>query len=636
MANSGGHSAAAGELGTAAPAAHFRLFSRPDFIAAVNNFREHFGQEVRSRTTEGYTFLGRDRHGQQPPAQAGWPAAPRGGGVTGALGRIQTTQQASPVHSNTSHVSLTTQPLDAAGAARGGRVGAGGPATATTTTSSSQRENENPLDNLLSYIKPSPQSAPNTARSGGGPADMAGGSAFKKTVVVGQAQSRLDVVSQGLPEHLSVTLPPMERLLALRAGLGKLAAQVEQQQQQQREQAQQRDARKRSDAQTDSQSASADQMRKRSAGLVFHIQVPKKARRSVIDAIVASSSSSSTLSSVPSSKRRVPGVSDDSARVGPKRARKQPAAGAATGTTNHDSQGSSPLSTPPSSSDTQQLSPPTPLVRSGEAARSSSSSSSVWRSQANGTRARSKSRSKEPRGLSMQEASGGGLSEAEVERIRRQSGRLEVLMREFKHGGDAERMGGRAELEIGYYLESLACCLEDFWCRRAWQQAGDVRKNWATMLAICEYLGRRCGGAELAAQRGSASLIAAVVHYQLAATALAARSTGDGGQAARDAAEHLEKMERMEQDSGAVASAHGLARQFPRVWQRCQEAAAGGGRFELRSTPHMRRWPAVAYPVGATSNPLDVANFVRQVNHEWLERSGLSLDRGPRARGQPG
>ncbi|KAJ2097633.1 hypothetical protein GGI16_004514, partial [Coemansia sp. S142-1] len=37
------------------------LFKRPEFIAGIEDFRKHFGQEVRCKTTEGYTFLGLDK-----------------------------------------------------------------------------------------------------------------------------------------------------------------------------------------------------------------------------------------------------------------------------------------------------------------------------------------------------------------------------------------------------------------------------------------------------------------------------------------------------------------------------------------------------------------------------------------------
>ncbi|KAJ2000153.1 hypothetical protein H4R26_004752, partial [Coemansia thaxteri] len=46
------------------------LLKRPDFAAGIEEFRKHFGQDVRSKTTEGYTFLGLDKAVfGQPPSQ---------------------------------------------------------------------------------------------------------------------------------------------------------------------------------------------------------------------------------------------------------------------------------------------------------------------------------------------------------------------------------------------------------------------------------------------------------------------------------------------------------------------------------------------------------------------------------------
>ncbi|KAJ2121246.1 hypothetical protein IW147_004411 [Coemansia sp. RSA 720] len=606
---------------------HFQLFNRPDFVAAVNNFREHFGLEVRSKTTEGYTFLGRDRHA--PPARV---APPR---------RSQPTHGASPADSNTSHASPAPNPTGISNGQRGPAQRA--PAVATTTPVS-QREEENTLDSLLNYMKRSPQSVPNTAR-GRGTAGAAAGSVFQKTVVVSQAQSRLDTLNFSLPTHLAPAIPALEQLFALRAGISRLAAQAEERQQMQQKNAVHENGHEneprsrvgRPGSAHEPPSNSGDRPPKKRAlgsAFVFQIQVPKKARRNVIDAIVATSLG-----------KRQTSTSADNVRAGPKRARKQPASSCVSNGSR--AQASSPPSTPPQSM------PPSPYtaaqrsspVRNGQQRLPPDNARAAREPSRSNTRSRSKSRApsrldsdmrssqsrSESMGSSLAEAPGlaSSMTEAEIERLRRQSARLETLMRAFKHGGDAEREpGGRVELMIGYYLESLACCLEDFWGRRVWQAAGEVRKNWSTMLDICRYVYRRCTAPELATQRGCAALIAAAVHYQMASAALdTVRQTADADdavRAARDASTHMSEIKQYEQ-GGMLAGAACLARQFPRTWQRCQEVPPTLGAFELRSQPNTRRWPAVAYPVGAASNPLDVANLVRQVNCEWLERCGLSL-----------
>ncbi|KAI9504690.1 hypothetical protein BX070DRAFT_251514 [Coemansia spiralis] len=227
-------------------------------------------------------------------------------------------------------------------------------------------------------------------------------------------------------------------------------------------------------------------------------------------------------------------------------------------------------------------------------------------------------------------AIGASMQASEVELLRRQSIRLEEFMRSFKRSGDAERdPGGRIELEVGHYLESLSCCLEDFWCRRALQPPSDVNKNWQTMLGICEYLYRRCDSRELSSLRGCTGLVTACVYYQLASVTIELlqehKDPSGARKAAANASKYMREMERYEQGWRALLSAHDMARLFPQTWLRCQESPAQYAQFEIRSHPYTRKWPAVAYPLSSTSNPLDVANFVRQIGHEWLGRLGLSL-----------
>ncbi|KAJ2158919.1 hypothetical protein GGF46_003424 [Coemansia sp. RSA 552] len=393
---------------------------------------------------------------------------------------------------------------------------------------------------------------------------------FAKTVVVSEAQSRLDALNPTLPEHLSISIPSVQQLYALRAGVAKLAERSAQKKSRAAEAARKEKERaalkSRAVAETEPDGGGRGRGRKRAhGGFVLQISVPRKARRRVIDAISeaprtkrvheearrARGSRSRTGSSSPGSSRTRAGPPDKARPVGPERA-----------------------------------------------------------------------------GLDRTET---GMSEGDVDRMRQQSARLEALMRAFKHGGDATReAGGRVEEEVGYYLESLACCLEDFWSRRVWEAASEVGKKWETMVGFCNFVFKRSGSAELAPQRGCAALIAASVHYQLASVALGAvrRATDDAGaaaRAARAAAQHVADMEQAARSGSGLVDAHCLARSFPQTWRRCQESAVNLGAFELRSRPQARAWPPVQYPVGPTSNPLDVANFVRQVGHECLERRGLSL-----------
>ncbi|KAJ2673546.1 hypothetical protein IWW42_002269 [Coemansia sp. RSA 1085] len=607
------------------PPRHFGLFTRPDFLAGVESFHEHYGLEVRSKTAEGYTFLGKYNHA--PPHSSRAAHARAGPASTAAAaaaaGRNQAAHAASPSYSNTSPGS---HPAGTEGSQRGLGATAVQRATGTATTSTtSQRQNgESMLDNLLSFMKPSPQSAPNTAR--GGPAgtaaapatasaakaaEPAAGTGFRKTVVVSQAQSRIDALSPSLPAHHSLELPSIKHLMQLRNGISALSALAEQRRQATQhpahENAHKRQAndshgrsRKHEDKAADEEHRDSTKKRTREAGFVFQLRVPKKARRSVIDAIAAATP-----------EKRQAAASANADRTGVKRARKRPATAAA-----HSHPGSSPASMPS----------PSPAARRS---RSKGRSKSRQRPQAGDGDENTPYRS-----ASIVEGSSclvsPGMSAAEIEKLRRQSARLESMMRKHKHSGDAEReSGGQPELQIGHYLESLACCLEDFWCRRMWQSLAEVHKNWSTMLSICKYLQKRCSTPELAPQLGCAAIITASVYYQLASTALAVVRQSSNiehvSRAAEDAAKHLADMERVEKSTGALLSAHYLARQFPRTWQRCQENAGTLGEYELRSYSHTKRWPPVAYPVGATTNPLDVANLVRQLNHEWLARSALSL-----------
>ncbi|KAJ2890095.1 hypothetical protein GGI21_006303, partial [Coemansia aciculifera] len=206
-------------------------------------------------------------------------------------------------------------------------------------------------------------------------------------------------------------------------------------------------------------------------------------------------------------------------------------------------------------------------------------------------------------------------------------------MRLFKRSGDAEHEPpGKKELELGYYLESLACCLEDFWSRKAFSSADEMKKKWPTMLGMCKHLYRESSTPKQSALRGCAALIISCVSYRISLAGLEAAGQEPGAAAAAaaglgsDVARALADMEKYEQSYRQALSAFELSQQFPKTWVRCQgSSATAAATYEPRSHPVASKWPSVAYPVGATSNPMDVANFVRQVGCEWLEHSKLSL-----------
>ncbi|KAJ2511070.1 hypothetical protein GGI11_005244 [Coemansia sp. RSA 2049] len=741
----------------------FSLLSRADFAAGINSFREHFGQEVRSKIPEGYTFLGLDKMGllQQTPVQNTAPRSveERSNPAGQHLALSSAGSGMSPAHSSTSPASNFNNPANGSAAPLK-------PAKVSVPMQhASDREKLSTLDNLLSYMKRSPQPAAATARTTGlyGKTSGLENSKFVKTVVVSEAKSRVDALNFSLPDHLSIDIPSIERLVNLQRGLDKLQVRLEQNQQREKEQQQQQqqqqklklDKKRQQDVvnpsprkgdtmpsdnpeEKDKQkyvgglypvveiergpkeyraiSRSADRKRNGSVAreldptaeddditkpsqkqplshFTLHIRVPKKARRQLIEA----------LSSISNNKRQAPTdyINDEVQRLDKKRARKSSVSSRNNGdiepTLPHTTlQPPSPAHQTTSNSQSSSISPSQPIRKiamhgdsrnapaepkaaSALASRMSRSRSPSVASEKKSSveavemlvpedaqKASSKLASKlhlrdgdlkRGRGLEKQASTGimqqrsasresvksmptvgsdgpksigATMQTSEIEQLRRQSTRLENFMRSFKRNGDSERdPGGRVELEIGHYLESLSCCLEDFWCRRAFYSPSDVSKNWQTMLGICEYLYKRCDSRELAAFRGCTGLISACVYYQLLSVSAEITQHGNDPervkQAVVDISKYTGEMEKYEQGWRTQLSAHHVSRLFPQTWGRCQEIAPRLGPFEIRSSPYTKRWPAVAYPVGATSNPLDVANFVRQIDHEWLSRLGLAL-----------
>ncbi|KAJ2486006.1 hypothetical protein EV174_001381 [Coemansia sp. RSA 2320] len=515
------------------------LLKRPDFAAGIEEFRKHFGQDVRSKTTEGYTFLGLDKavFGQPPSQQQqNIQSQPKPEPAQAKLAeKTPVVLESSPVISS-KHQLPQSQSSTAASAPRprAARLAAKGVAPAEVEIEvlgdncSLPKEDESTLDHLLGYIKTSPPvSATATASMATADAPTMHRLTFRKTVVVCEAQARLSALAPALPAHLDVILPSVRRLEKLQLRLDELQAQ----------------------AILSKQQPKAQQHRA-SRGHTEHAKVV-------------------------------------SARSG----------GALGENRSRDASGS-------------RLSRHRPEQRIDDAAREVLASD----------------------GRSHPAAE---ISSSEIEQLKRLSARLENYMRSFKHSGDAEREPkGRLELEVGYYLESLACCLEDFWCRRAFQPLLEAKKKWSTMLDICEYLHRRCSTRDLSPLCGCATLITACVYYQLSSTALeigkGTREYGELSKITCEVARYQSEMEKNEQSSRQLLSAHEISRLFPMTWKRCQLSPSAHAKYEPRSQPLASKWPAVAYPLSATSNPMDVANFVRQLGHEWLDRSGLAL-KAPKA-----
>ncbi|KAJ1937915.1 hypothetical protein GGF37_005014 [Kickxella alabastrina] len=223
-----------------------------------------------------------------------------------------------------------------------------------------------------------------------------------------------------------------------------------------------------------------------------------------------------------------------------------------------------------------------------------------------------------------------GLSTSQIDSLRKQSRQLEDSMRLLKHIGDAERtVGGKVALEVVYYLEALTCGMEDFWIRRAFTSSADTLKNLLTMRNICEYVYKKCDSQNFLIIRGCAAMISACVYYQLTSISFElAREAQDAdgvSKAVGDASQYFSEMDAYDQWSCRLLGAATISQQLPQLWQRCQESSGRLGAFEVRSDLYTENWPSVAYPVGASSNPLDVASFVRQVGREWLGRAGLAL-----------
>ncbi|KAJ2328132.1 hypothetical protein GGI00_004279, partial [Coemansia sp. RSA 2681] len=211
-------SSATADAGSSAQTQPLGLFKRPEFIAGIDDFRKHFGLEVRSKTTEGYTFLGLDKpvfgYTPAPPNPQDKPKS----AATKPLeaGKPAAAAETSPVQGSVS------QAAGPASQARGARA----PAKAAATGSrGAQRESESTLDHLMSFIKPSPPASATTATLHAGALDsmpISQKHVFVKTVVMSQVRPRLSTLATPLPAHINVLLPSFDRLAALQLKLDAL------------------------------------------------------------------------------------------------------------------------------------------------------------------------------------------------------------------------------------------------------------------------------------------------------------------------------------------------------------------------------------------------------------------------------
>ncbi|KAJ2490091.1 hypothetical protein IWW37_003440 [Coemansia sp. RSA 2050] len=659
------------------------IFKRPEFLAGIEGFRKHFGQEVRSRTTEGYTFLGLDKpvfgytslpQPQQPTQHDKLQSAP-----TKPMAAGKPLAAAETLLAPNGVPQALELGLKAVGPAPHPRT-AGIPArTAAAGTRGAQRESESTLDHLMSFIKPSPPpSASTLQRAVAQNAAVAQKPAFVKTVVMSQVHFRLGVVAPPLPAHLGPILPSIDRLVALQLKLDVLQLQEKQRRRQHScERSNPASAQRKgssdepverikkrsgtSDSRGNRISAGSrsppdlekgqhqltdpprTSLRKRAQpGFEIHIRVPKKARQQVLDVITASTPSKRPASSYL--------ALDEGSGIPaePKRARKadktlkntstEGSAGAGTMPSFAPRSRSPPASKPPRRLHPNQISP----ARSGSATGLTSESRVHVADKSKGGETSGPRLSTHPPesgndGLASAAPSSTGRSRAmvdalpvDIEQLKRHSARLEGYTRSFKHSGDAESgSNGRQELEIGYYLESLTCCMEDLWCRSAFSSPSEMKTRWSTLLKLCNHIRRSYNTRDLSAIRGCAALIAASVHYQLSTLTIeiaqGLRESSDTSSMAGDVAKSLADLGRYEQSSHQLLSAYEVSRQFPQTWKRCLSVHTPSPAYEPRSSSLASKWPSVAYPVGATSNPMDVANFVRQLGSEWLEQCGLTL-----------
>lgn len=629
-------------IGDSSSKPRFNLLNRPDFLAGINSFRQNFGVEVRSKIADGYTFLGADRPPPPPPTTSTSAAAKQPNPPTNkyshtppstAIQKPRASVAAAATHLRPSHRPAET-------------------AAATATTAHNQqkvnnKDSDSTLDNLLSIMNKNPPPLPNfslnhnqyhhrkPSKGNSNNKDAATVTAdkahHKKPTTItsekGMVLTRITIASQALripkasatrlfktmPNHHIVRLSDADQLAAMRTRLDKAEAVTKKHRKENANArpntpatttaATNKPAVKDSNGNFGKQPTQPQQLRvkKRPAPLLLsesllQFPIPKKARRAFVSAMADITKPAKKRSLDDSQDNHLKEVSQLPEK---KKLRKSLAA-----------------------KDTLEKEWSQISSNNHTAATISNSSGSAKP----GSRKLSKDNS-------IADVSG-DTTAPNTEHLRKRATRLCELMKTFKYGGDSklESKSNRG-LAIVYYLESLACCLEEFWCRSAFASLEEMSKRWHSMLEICEYLRKRCTAKDLSSLRGCASLVNACVCYQLGTTGLklfqssTSTSTDLLGvqKQVEETVKYMEKMGKYESSSRSMLNARTLYKHFPHTWRRCQETPASYGVYEQRSTPFTQKWPDLVYPVGATSNPMDIANFIRQIGREWLDQNGLAM-----------
>ncbi|KAJ1781489.1 hypothetical protein LPJ59_007041, partial [Coemansia sp. RSA 2399] len=162
----------------------FNLFNRSDFADGIKSFREHFGQEVRSKVPEGYTFLGLEKMGilQQNSNSSAQNAKPKSTDGRSFPADQQQKQPApssagsgpSQTHSSNSRVSHPNNNNNNSSRAKGLAPPPSKNAKATVPVHRDvEHEGLSTLESLLSYMKRSPKPTSSASRAAGKPGKKA-------------------------------------------------------------------------------------------------------------------------------------------------------------------------------------------------------------------------------------------------------------------------------------------------------------------------------------------------------------------------------------------------------------------------------------------------------------------------------
>ncbi|ORX71993.1 hypothetical protein DL89DRAFT_265676 [Linderina pennispora] len=548
------------------------ILDQPDFLANVEKFRGHFGTSSHEPHRDGYTFL------QLPKNTPGHPSA--------KAPRAAVQKPVSAVSPSTSHATHAT--------AQAARAPAR-PALATQVNTTST------FDHLMKLVTTNSPPA-TTAVSGAkhGDAAIVHTPTTHKTVLASEAQDRANAVLRPpLPAHLRINVPELDSLKRMREEMQTMNKTLEQRNRALASQKQASKAARQTNGTVRTTSTEGSrvsrcrasvQTRPPMAATGVKRMVPSdftRIRRGLIDAIKNGSVITDPFAM---------DICDDEEALSPdnRRVRKEPVF----------SKGDSDRRVRESAGRTRSRS--TTRQRSRERQRSRDRDNRAHSRESRDGNPRSRDRGRESIDMGDElQASAGSVS------MQRTPSTSSVAM------SVTESVGSRNEQHcVGYYIESLVCCVESFWSMSAISDLKMKSDQWNSIMQIYRF-------------PGLAALIMACAYHQLSINSnhLATVLDDDAGmkRAVADTRKYFLEMNKWENMSRQMLTAEVLSREFPRTWNNCLLPISNLDQFELRSRPNTEFWPAVAYPVGPTSNPLDIANFARQVNREWLESQGLSL-----------